>query len=276
MAAENTAAAGDRDFNLHAEEQDSKAGWEMERMDIDAASNDTVKPTNDANGLGGEPRPEAVNLRGVDNLSSAEVLAFATSHFSTSPMVDWVDDTSCNLVYADAGTASKALEALSVSADGITPSTLRIAHPLSTNADARLQVRIAYQNDKKVQGARVRSKYYLFHGDPHEDRDRTMRREADGRRPRERRRSRGRRRSTNGDVDLFPERARSASPLRNNFRSDKAPAGPRSHHRRHDDDLFPSKISNAKQVAASKPLDERIGPLPSRRHARTRAEDLFR
>ena len=97
-------------------------------------------------------------------------MAFAAEHFPTSApsRVEWIDDTSANLVYENAVMATAALASFSLeitSEDVATAVQLRAARSLSTSPDARLEVRMATTQDRKQRGARERSRFYLFHPD---------------------------------------------------------------------------------------------------------------
>ncbi|KAH0538780.1 hypothetical protein FGG08_004668 [Glutinoglossum americanum] len=115
--------------------------------------------------------PHKVHIRGVDNLSTAHIQAFASEHFPVSEpiRIEWIDDTSANIVYDTPATALQALTSFSyVSNEG--PSSLstlqeRSAKNLSSHPDSRLSVRLAVFADRKQPGARERSRYYLFNPD---------------------------------------------------------------------------------------------------------------
>lgn len=84
--------------------------------------------------------------------------------------VEWIDDTSANIVYATAEIATEAL--LSFVRPGgelLTSMDLHLlpAKSASTHPDAQLQVRMAVASDRKQPGARERSRFYLFN--PQED-----------------------------------------------------------------------------------------------------------
>ncbi|RPB04782.1 hypothetical protein L873DRAFT_1170765 [Choiromyces venosus 120613-1] len=119
--------------------------------------------------------PEKVHLRGVDNMKTGEVKAFASEHFQPAPTrVQWIDDTSCNLLYESPDIALAALNALAAEPAELPILQLRPAKAASSHPDSRLQVRIANVDDRKEPGARERSRFYLFH--PEEDRIEQMER----------------------------------------------------------------------------------------------------
>ncbi|KAK6351514.1 hypothetical protein TWF718_004672 [Orbilia javanica] len=123
-----------------------------------------------------QPAPDNVisnkiHLRGLDSMSSDDVKTWIAGHFPepTVEKLEWIDDTSLNLVYQDEETAMAALNALSTDIGrGSRPWELREAKSSEAFPLARLDIRLAFATDKKEKGARERSRYYLFH--PEEDR----------------------------------------------------------------------------------------------------------
>ncbi|KAK6361241.1 hypothetical protein TWF730_004983 [Orbilia blumenaviensis] len=115
--------------------------------------------------------PNKVHLRGLDSMSSDDVKTWIAGHFPepTVEKLEWIDDTSLNLVYKDEETAVAALGALSTDIGRQSrPWELREAKSSADFPLARLDIRLAFVTDKKEKGARERSRYYLFH--PEEDR----------------------------------------------------------------------------------------------------------
>ncbi|KAI5853875.1 hypothetical protein BZA05DRAFT_444149 [Tricharina praecox] len=130
--------------------------------------------------------PERVHLRGVDNLSTGQVKAYVAEHCSTPVVrIEWIDDTSLNLVYESPGVAISVLNALTANAAELELPLLelRAARPFSQSVDSRLLARISRPSDRKERGARERSRYYLFH--PEEDKAERFERERKERRPRQ-------------------------------------------------------------------------------------------
>lgn len=213
----------------------------------------------------GSIRNEAINVRGVDHLSTDDVKAFATAYYEVIPSIEWVDDTSCNLVYESSEAAIEALQSLSVSDQNTSAETLRMAKPLPGNPDASMKLRMAFRTDVKVKGARDRSKYYLFYGDPRETRER--RHGSPRHSPRRRSTSqRGRRRSASPrskDFDLFPDRVRNGGT-------------PTASH-----DLLSGRRERRSGPSSpiESPLEPRIGEkpelFPDKVRKRTKAEDMF-
>lgn len=105
---------------------------------------------------------------------------YVGEHFgsSTYDKIEWIDDTSLNLVFASESLAQGAITAIS-RAEILDPSQLPPlesipAKPYSGKPDSVLYIRFAAQSDKKVAGAAQRSRFYLLHPeyDPEERRRR--------------------------------------------------------------------------------------------------------
>lgn len=212
---------------------------------------------------------EKVFLKGVDNMSTANVKAFVAEHFTAASIVkvEWIDDSSCCLVYRTPEEAAGALSALALEqqqqelpALAIRPAKLASSHP-----DSRLEVRIARQTDKKIAGARDRSRYYLFN--PEEDR---VEQAARLRREREEARRNRRRNDTDGgeyerrhydsrehdrrrnvdsytdnfyDDDVSSRNSRNVSRSRNSRDRSYSPARERRQRSRSPIELFPGRVS---------------------------------
>ena len=119
-----------------------------------------------------EPQPDRVHIRGVDDFHTSDIITFAHDHFPQydPAHVQWIDDTSANIVYSSPAIAQQAL--LSFSRDSITakdvsdsPFELRPARTLSTRPASTLQIRVAQMGDRKRKGAKDASRYYLLHPD---------------------------------------------------------------------------------------------------------------
>ena len=135
---------------------------------------------------GNEIQPTKVHIRGIDDMSTDDVRNFAVDHFSTPPTyIQWIDDTSANLVYPTNDAALDALAALcavSLPRAEIEADPLRLRDAKSFR-DAHLQIRRAIAKDKKKKNAKDTSRYYLLH--PEADPVERMRTEfANGRRRR--------------------------------------------------------------------------------------------
>lgn len=144
----------------------------------DAAQTDgvlSILSTSDAD----QAAPHKVHLRGVDDLNTANIKDFAAEHFpSDSPLrIEWIDDTSANIVYATPALALEALASLSSMHTSTTPTLqLRSAKQALTHPHAALQVRLALFSDQKKPRAYEASRFYLMHPEL-DPRERTKRQE---------------------------------------------------------------------------------------------------
>jgi Nuclear cap-binding protein subunit 3 len=138
----------------------------------------TPNDTTDANAL--EPSPHKVHFRGLDNLTTKDVRAFASEYFeSYKPShIEWIDDTSANMVYETPEIAQEALvafAAVEIADVSLIPVLQTIpAKAFPAHPQTNLQVRLAVVGDRKQAGARDRSRFYLFNPeyDPAERRKR--------------------------------------------------------------------------------------------------------
>lgn len=118
-----------------------------------------------------EPQWEKIHLRGVDDLSTDHIRTFANDYFEdATPYVQWVDDTSANLVYKDKNIARQAMLNFIVESDNVTseeiaqnPFVLRTAKKLVINEGCMLTLRVAMMGDRKRRNAKDASRYYLMH-----------------------------------------------------------------------------------------------------------------
>jgi hypothetical protein len=112
-------------------------------------------------------------------------------HFSSATVdrVEWIDDTSANLLFSSNSTAAEALVALSTVeiADPTHLPSLELlpAKPYSAKPDVALQMRFAIAGDRKQAGAAARSRFYLLHPE-YDPEERRRRGEFDNRRYRDR------------------------------------------------------------------------------------------
>lgn len=141
-----------------------------------------------------QPVPHKLHLRGLDTLNPGEVKAFVGEHYGGGPpeRIEWIDDTSANLVFRSESAAQEALVALAAveiaDVTAIPPLECLPAKPFSAKPTAGLQLRLAVAGDRKAVGAAARSRFYLLHPeyDPEErrrrdgGRDRRSYRERDG------------------------------------------------------------------------------------------------
>ncbi|QSZ34753.1 hypothetical protein DSL72_007611 [Monilinia vaccinii-corymbosi] len=174
---------------------------------------DDASAPNDSSGPDAEkPTPEKVHIRGVDNLTTEDVKKFAQHYFTTGHIerVEWIDDSSLNLVYSNSEVAEEALRQFTAQELPEEISQLPILQPLITkpfpdNERICLQVRLAVVGDRKQRGARERSRFYLFN--PEHD-------------PAERRKREGGRRYRDRDDDGYRSQRYDEREQRNRQRGD--------------------------------------------------------
>ncbi|CAK7266982.1 hypothetical protein SEPCBS119000_002305 [Sporothrix epigloea] len=138
-----------------------------------------------------------IHIRGLDALNPDDIIAYVSEHFPGDgghkgpfDRIEWIDDTSANLVFQSEDVAATALAALSgVPLDDVVHlqvGQLLPAKPYSAKPDdvsAGLSVRYAVETDKKEAGAATRSRFYLLHPeyDPEERKRNHRNRRRDGR-----------------------------------------------------------------------------------------------
>lgn len=142
------------------------------------------------------PTPHKVHLRGLDDLRSTDIKSFANQYYSAQPLekIEWIDDTSANIVYATPAIALDALGAFVATNDpSLNYSTLEMlpAKPFPGFPNTQLKVRLAVAGDRKQPGARERSRFYLLN--PEHDHQEHQ--------PRDRRGAKGERRYRDRDDD---------------------------------------------------------------------------
>jgi hypothetical protein len=152
--------------------------------------------------------PNKIHIRGLDTLHTDDIKAYVKAHYGPLNRVEWIDDTSANLLFDSELSARDALVALSTielaDATALAVGESLPAKPLDGRPEISLRVRFAVQSDRKQSGAALRSRYYLLHPehDPEERRrrnqeNRTRYRDRDG----NHRRSEGHRRRDSRDRD---------------------------------------------------------------------------
>ncbi|MCJ1352494.1 MAG: hypothetical protein MMC33_002478 [Icmadophila ericetorum] len=122
--------------------------------------------------------PSKVHIRGVDNLRTEDIIAYTSEYIRIEAPVkiEWIDDTSANIVFSSPDVAYQALHELSLGfAGGVVNQSLlqlREARPYSKNPEVRLHVRTAVSTDQKRPRAYEASKFYMMHPeyDPREKR----------------------------------------------------------------------------------------------------------
>ncbi|KAL9015360.1 MAG: hypothetical protein Q9173_000027 [Seirophora scorigena] len=143
--------------------------------EAEATAVTTVEPLNC------EAVDHKVHIKGVDDLTTADLKSFAAEHHSMDLPVryEWIDDTSINIVYSTPAAAIAALK--SFSQPSLDPNTtsmpllqVRPAKGMSNHPDPRLQVRIATSTDVKQPRAHEASRFYMMHPE-HDPRERARR-----------------------------------------------------------------------------------------------------
>ncbi|GAB7336255.1 hypothetical protein MBLNU13_g09014t1 [Cladosporium sp. NU13] len=116
----------------------------------------------------GEVEPNAivpckVHLRGLDDLTTQKIVQGVREVCDTElyQRLQWIDDTSANLIFDTEAAAADALAALSAEEES-EPLRLRAVKPLEALGGAQLQARMAVEADVKVAGAKDRSRFYLM------------------------------------------------------------------------------------------------------------------
>ncbi|PHH68347.1 hypothetical protein CDD82_626 [Ophiocordyceps australis] len=121
---------------------------------------------------------EKLHLRGLDTLHTDDVKAYVNRYYGAVERIEWIDDTSANLVFPSDLVARDALTALSAiqvtDASALSVGELLPAKALADKSEISLQLRLALDTDRKQAGAALRSRYYLIHPehDPEEKRRR--------------------------------------------------------------------------------------------------------
>ncbi|KAL4907530.1 hypothetical protein BDW74DRAFT_149381 [Aspergillus multicolor] len=146
-----------------------------------------------------ETQSEKVHIRGVDELTTDNIKEFALSNFphEQPARIEWIDDTSANIVYSSPKIGLQALAAMTHDGElegvlngdistsnglGDIPALrLRSAKVLVSHPDSVLQVRSAVKTDKKKPRAHEASRFYMMHPE-HDPRERLRRELASDRR----------------------------------------------------------------------------------------------
>ncbi|KAH7178502.1 hypothetical protein DER46DRAFT_495037 [Fusarium sp. MPI-SDFR-AT-0072] len=165
-------------------------------------------PTDDSKTL----IPTKIHIKGVDSLHTSDIKAYVKAHFGDVDRIEWIDDSSANLLFPSEPTARDAIVALSsvpvADATALAIGETLPAKPFEGKPEISLQVRFAIQSDKKEVGAALRSRYYLLHPE-HDPEERRRRNQENRSRYRDRddgyhRGGEGRRRrASDDDVETF-------------------------------------------------------------------------
>jgi hypothetical protein len=218
------------------------------------------------------------------------VKAYVAEHFSAGRFerVEWIDDSSANLIFSSESTAQEALVALATVeiADATQLPLLEniSAKPFSGKPESNLLVRLAVTGDRKAAGAASRSRFYLLNPeyDPEERRrrgefNRSKYRERDGygrdRRDGRRRDDRyGEDEPEPFDVNLYDD-DEEALAKRANAKARPARRGSRSSE---DEDRFARQNRGKELFPNRKAKDRDRSASPARDGSRMEVDDLAR
>jgi hypothetical protein len=122
------------------------------------------------------PTPHKVYIRGLDDLTTHDIKRFSSDHFPdhAPTRVEWIDDSSANIVFENPAAAMDALECFTLANnDGVSFPNLQLrpAKHVSTHPGSSLQVRMAIFTDQKRPRAYEASRFYMMHPehDPREN-----------------------------------------------------------------------------------------------------------
>ena len=154
-----------------------------EVANLDTSNSEVVDPISDITSE--RTVPHKVYIRGVDDLTTEDIISFSHEHLTSDfpTRIEWIDDTSANLVFDNPAVAMKALDELSLGSleypDSISKLQLRNAKTSSTHPASKLQIRMAVFTDQKRPRAYEASRFYMMHPehDPREKRHRSRRRD---------------------------------------------------------------------------------------------------
>ncbi|ROW08869.1 hypothetical protein VMCG_02809 [Cytospora schulzeri] len=163
--------------------------------------------------------PNKIHIRGLDVIDENQLKSYVSSHVGGkgADRVEWVDDTSANLVFSSDSAAEEALKLLVtveiVDATQLPPLEVLPAKPFPERPDVALQVRFAVESDKKARNAAQRSRFYLLHPewDPETEEGR-RRREGRDRRYRDREDRGGYRRNERNGRGRYDDRYEDEEP----------------------------------------------------------------
>ncbi|KAJ5787963.1 hypothetical protein N7457_002953 [Penicillium paradoxum] len=182
MAFNGAASAPTAEMDI---DMDLDLGPEPEPESIQIETTSNIEPTLDP--LTDEAVYEKVHVRGVDEMTTDDIKQFARECSGQEPVrVEWIDDTSANIIYSSTEAGLQALTALTQvpedeDASTLPPLRLRSAKLPSSHPDSVLQVRSAVKSDRKQARAHEKSRFYLMHPE-HDPRERLRQEFADRRR----------------------------------------------------------------------------------------------
>ncbi|KAG0172316.1 hypothetical protein DFQ28_003575 [Apophysomyces sp. BC1034] len=121
-----------------------------------------------------EPRPNVLFLYGLDEMSTRDIKTYCKG--LNLEQIEWINDSSCNLVFPTEEEARAAAGVLLEQEGEISHTILRKTktHTRDDRVFENLHIRIATTADVKERGARERSRYYLLYGTEESVHDRPM------------------------------------------------------------------------------------------------------
>ncbi|KAK0619324.1 hypothetical protein B0T14DRAFT_519072 [Immersiella caudata] len=151
--------------------EDLITGEEQEPGEVD-------EPLDDGGDVDKTIIPNKVHIRGLDTFTPDDVKSYLTQQSGSSQFdrIEWIDDSSANLIFRSESAATEALIALAAlaiaDATQLPPLETVPAKPYAAKPDSILLVRFAVASDRKATGAAQRSRFYLLHPeyDPEERR----------------------------------------------------------------------------------------------------------
>lgn len=112
--------------------------------------------------------PTKVHMRGLDTMAPEDIKSYFNQYAGGMryDRIEWIDDTSANLLFGSESAAAEALVLLSAieitNPAALPPHEMLPAKPYAAKPDTALQVRFALASDRKVVGAAARSRFYLL------------------------------------------------------------------------------------------------------------------
>ncbi|KAF1355266.1 hypothetical protein BDV97DRAFT_100898 [Delphinella strobiligena] len=271
------------DFEAKRELEEARAAETARNADLTGATMQEVDKS--------QAVPNKININGLDNFTTQDIRQFAAEYYSTEQLqqrIEWINDTSANLVYNTEEAAAEALRAFYDAPSGTLPEQLspfeeQVAKPFPSHPDTKVMVRLATAGDVKAPRAHERSRFYLMNPehDPRErrrDYDDRSRRGGAGRRPERRKREEL---PQKFDVNMYDDDAGLDEEGEVEERGSRNPA-PRDQGRRrrsNNEDLFANKSQGRLRDRSASPVrdgDGRFGfdeDQPRRRTARPRSQD---
>ncbi|CAG8079453.1 unnamed protein product [Penicillium salamii] len=174
MALNGSAPIADMDIDMDLDlgPEPEPVPIQMQTEQIPASNLDTI-----IDPLTEEAVYEKVHVRGVDEMTTDNIKQFARECSGQEPVrIEWIDDTSANIIYSSTEIGLQALAALTQATEeddmsSLPPLRLRSAKLFSSHPDSVLQVRSAVKSDRKQARAHEKSRFYLMHPE-HDPRER--------------------------------------------------------------------------------------------------------